>query len=71
MEFLNKIVIDFKLQTIFAKRSILAVLQVLSLVLTKINQTLFTNNKRATSRFFGTVTVTAKPVTVESQQEKH
>ena len=70
MEFLIKIVIDFKLQTIFAKRSILAVLQVLSL-LTKINQTLFTNNKRATSRFFGTVTVTAKPVTVESQQEKH
>ena len=61
MEHLVKTVIDFKLQTIYAKRSILDVLQVLSSPLTTINQMFFTNNKRAISRLFGTVTLSTQP----------
>ena len=45
MELLVKIVNDFKLLAIFAKRSILDVSQVLNLPLTTINQTFFTNSK--------------------------
>ena len=51
MELHVKIVNDFKLETIFAKSNILDVLQVLSSVLTTINQT-FLTNKIAVSRFF-------------------
>ena len=61
MELLVKIITEFKLQTIFTKISILDASQVLSLPLTTINQTFFTNSKRAISRFFGTMTLTAKP----------
>ena len=72
MEHLVKIVIDFKLQTIYANRSILDVPQVLSSPLTTINQMFFTNNKRAISRFFGTVSLTTQPgFKVKSQQQKH
>ena len=60
MELPVKIVNDFKLQFIFAKRSVLDVLQVLSSLLTTINQTLFTKNKRAILRFFGTFTLTTQ-----------
>ena len=60
MELLVKIVIDFKLQTIFTKRSILDVSQVLSSPLTTINQTFFSNSKTAISRFFVMMTLTAK-----------
>ena len=61
MELFVNFVIDFKLQTIFAKRFILDVSQVLSSSLTTINQTFRTNNKRAISRFFGKLTLTIKP----------
>ena len=49
MELLVKIVIDFKLQALFAKSFILDVSQVLRLPLTAINQMFFTKNKRAIS----------------------
>ena len=49
MELLVKIVIDFKLKAIFAKRLILDVSQVLRLPLTTINQMFLTKNKRAIS----------------------
>ena len=62
MKLIVKVVNDFKVQTIFAKRSILDVSQVLSFPsLTAINQTFFTNNKCAISRLFGTVTLTTPP----------
>ena len=61
MELFVNIIIDFKLQTIFAKRSILDVPKVLSSPLTTTNQTFFTNNKNAISALFGTVTLTTQP----------
>ena len=61
MELLVDIVNDFKLETIFAKISILDVSQVLSMSLTTINRKFFTNYKRAISRFFRTVTLTTQP----------
>ena len=57
---LVKSVNNYKLKTIFAKRSILDVSQVLSLPLTTINQTFLTNNKRAKLRFFETMTLTTQ-----------
>ena len=56
-EVLVKIVVNFKLQTSFVKRSILDVSQVLSSPLTTINQTFFTNNKRAMGSFKRYVTL--------------
>ena len=61
MELRFKIVIEFKMQTMFAKSSILEVSQVLSLPLTTIHQIFFTNNKRVISRFFGRVAVSTQP----------
>ena len=61
IELLVKIINDFKLSTIFAKSSISDMSQNLSLPLTTISQTFFTNNKRALSRFFGTVIPTTQP----------
>ena len=61
MELFVNIIINFKLQTIFAKRSILDVPNVLSLPLTTTNQMFFTNNKNAISALFGTVTLTTQP----------
>ena len=62
MELLVKIVNNFKQQTIFAKRSILHVSQVVSSPLTTFLRfsMFFTNNKRTISRFFGTVTPTTQ-----------
>ena len=61
MELLVKIVIDFKRQTIFIKRSISDVSRVLSSPLATTNQTFSTNNKTATSQSFGMVPLTTKP----------
>ena len=63
MELLVKVVNDFKLKTIFAKSSILDASQVLSLPLTTLNQMFLTNNKRAISRFYGTVALTTQNFT--------
>ena len=60
-ELLVKIANDFELQTTVAKRSILDVSLVLSSPLTTKNQTFLTNNKRAISRFFGTVALPTQP----------
>ena len=61
IELLVKTVNDFKLLTIFAKRSILDVSQVLSSPLTAINQTFFMKNKRAISWFCGMLNLIAQP----------
>ena len=61
MELHVKIIKDFKLRTIFAKRSILNVSQVLSSPLTTIIETFFRNNKSAMSRFSGTLLLTTQP----------
>ena len=62
MELLVQIFNNFKQQTIFAKRSIIDVSQVLSSSLTTFLRfsTFFTYNKRTRSRFFGTVTPTTQ-----------
>ena len=54
------IVIEFKLPTIFIKRPILDLSQVLNSSLATINQTFFTNNKRTISRFFAMVSLTSQ-----------
>ena len=60
MELLLTVIINFKPQTNFAKRSILDMSQVLSLALSTKNQTFFKNKKRAISWFFGMVTLTTQ-----------
>ena len=60
VKLLVKIVVNFEMQTIFSKRPILNVSQLLSTPLTTINETFFMKNKRATSQFFGTVTLTTQ-----------
>ena len=60
IELFVSIVIEFKLQTVFTKRSILDLSQVLNSSLTTINQTFFTNNKRTISQFFGMVNLTSQ-----------
>ena len=61
MEFLFKLVHNFKLYTILVKSSILDVPQVLTSSLTTINQTFITNNKSVISQFFRTVALPAQP----------
>ena len=58
MELLVINVNDFKLSITFAKSSISDLSQVLSSPLATINQVFLTTNKRATSWFFGTVSLT-------------